>query len=187
MQAAGERTAQLILQRFPDVRTGGAVIYAGSGNNGGDAYVVARVLAEARCPLRIVASAEPTTDDARRARDAALPRVAEVSEPQRPAAIIDGLLGVGTKGEIRAELVPLIAAIAEWHQQGARVVALDIPSGIDASSGAGGSTVRADLTVTYGTVKRGILLRRDECGEIVCLDIGLGAYALLDDGAPQAG
>ena len=184
MRAAGERTAQLILSRYPDVRTGGAVIYAGAGNNGGDAYVVARALAEARCPLRIIEAAAPGTEDAKRAREEAMPRIADLSEPQRPAVVVDGLLGVGTKGEVRAELVPHIAAIAEWHLQGVAVVALDIPSGIDASTGAGATTVRADLSVTYGTVKRGLLLRRDECGEIICLDIGLGAYALLEDGAP---
>jgi len=184
MQAAGEATANVILQRYPEVRTGGALVYAGPGNNGGDAYVVAGALARARCPVRLVAVSPPSTDDARRAAADASGPLGEVSEPRRPAVIVDGLLGVGVHGEVRPELAALIAAIAEGRTQGAVVVALDIPTGVDAESGAGGIAVRADLTCTYGTVKRGLLLRRDEAGEILCLDIGLGEHALHDDGAP---
>lgn len=185
MQAAGVATAQLILQRYPDVRISGAIVYAGRGNNGGDAYVVARVLAEGRCPVSIVAAGDPTTDDARRAQVEALAFVSEVSDPQRPAVIVDGLLGVGISGEVRAEIAEQIRAIAEWRDLGAVVVSLDVPSGIDAASGAGGIVVRADLTCSYGTLKRGLLLRRDEAGEIVCLDIGLGVHAAIPDHAPE--
>ncbi len=184
MQHAGSATAQLILQRYPDVRISGAIVYAGSGNNGGDAYVVARVLAEARCPVTVIAQAAPSSEDARRAQVEALAVVHEVSDPPRPAVIVDGLLGVGARGEARAEIAEQIRAIAEWRAQGAAVVALDLPSGMDADTGAGGVVVRADLTCTYGTVKRGLLLRRDEAGEILCLDIGLGAHAAIPDQAP---
>lgn len=183
MQSAGDATAQLILQRFPEVRTSGAIVYAGSGNNGGDAYVVARVLAEARCPVAVIAAGAPKTADSQRAAREAAGPIAEVSDPQHPAVIVDGLLGVGARGEVNAEYAMHIAAIAAWRAQGAAVVSLDLPSGVDAVSGAGASVVRADLTCTYGTVKRGLLLRRDEAGEILCLDIGLGAHAQLDDGA----
>lgn len=184
MHAAGTAIAQVILQRYPDVRVSGAVIYAGRGNNGGDAYVVARQLAAARCPVSVVSVGEPSTDDARRARIEALTIVSDVSDPQRPCVVVDGLLGVGISGEARAEIAEQIHAIAEWRSQGAAVVSLDIPSGLDASTGAGGVVVRADLTCTLGTVKRGLLLRRDEAGEILCLDIGLGAHAGIPDQAP---
>jgi len=60
-----------------------------------------------------------------------------------------------------------------------------VPSGLDASTGAGGTIVHARLTCTYGTLKRGLLLRRDEAGAIVVLDIGLGHHADLEDGAPR--
>lgn len=185
MRAAGEGTAQVILDRFPEVRTSGAVVYAGAGNNGGDAYVVAEMLARHRCPLRVIATAPPATDDARRAHDLAMPLVAEVSVPTRPAVIVDGLLGVGLRGDVRPEITERIREIAEWRGQGSAVVALDIPSGIEAGTGAGGTAVRADLTCTYGSVKRGTLLRRDEAGEVLCLDIGLGAHAHLADDAPM--
>ena len=184
MRTAGEASAAIILERYPDVRTAGAVIFAGAGNNGGDAYIVAGALARARCPVSITSIAEPKTDDARAARDAALGPVQEVSDPQHPAVVVDGLLGVGVRGEVSAEIAAKIAAIAAWRAQGAAVVALDIPSGIEATTGAGGVVVRADLTLSYGTVKRGQLLRRDEMGELLCVDIGLGAQAMLEDGAP---
>lgn len=184
MRAAGEATAHLILERFPEVRTSGALVYAGPGNNGGDAYVVAGILAQHRCPVRVIGSATPRTADARRAHDEAMPRISDVSEPQRPAVVVDGLLGVGASGEVREEIATLIREIADWRGGGAKVVALDVPSGIEAETGAGGLVVRADLTCTYGTVKRGLLLRRDECGAIVCLDIGLGSHGDLTDGAP---
>jgi NAD(P)H-hydrate epimerase len=63
------------------------------------------------------------------------------------------------------------------------VVALDVPSGLDASTGEGDVTVTADLTITFGTLKRGALVKRDRCGRIVVVDIGLGAHTSLDDGA----
>jgi hydroxyethylthiazole kinase-like uncharacterized protein yjeF len=185
MRAAGEATASEILRRYPDVRTGGAIVHAGAGNNGGDAYVVAGALARARCPVMVEASAPPKGEDARRARDEALGPVGEVSDPQRPAVIVDGLLGTGTNGDVNADVAAHIRRIADHRTEGAKVVSLDLPSGMQVNSGAGGPVVRADLTCTYGTVKRGLLLRRDECGEIVCLDIGLGQHAALPDGAPS--
>ena len=63
-------------------------------------------------------------------------------------------------------------------------MALDVPSGLDASTGAHEGAPRANLTVTFGTIKRGHLSARDWCGAIVVVDIGLGAHADLDDGAP---
>lgn len=183
MQTAGLRAAELILKRIPEVRTAGAVVHAGPGNNGGDAWVVAGALAAARCPVRVEMLAEPGTDDARRAREEAAPRIAEVSEPVHPAVVVDGLLGVGVRGELRAEFRAAVERIAAQRASGARVVALDIPTGVNATTGAGGRAVRADVTITFGSIKRGLLLRRDEAGELWCLDIGLGPHAELGDGA----
>jgi NAD(P)H-hydrate epimerase len=68
----------------------------------------------------------------------------------------------------------------------ATIVAIDLPTGVDASTGAVHGPARADVTFTYGTLKRGHLLVRAACGRLVVLDIGLGAHAALDDGAPIA-
>lgn len=186
MRAAGEGTARSILERHPDVRTAGAHVVAGAGNNGGDAWVVAGALARAGCPVTVESLGEPRSDDARRARAEATEALDEASAANRPAVLVDGILGTGTRGEASGDAAEAIRRLnARRLASGAAVVALDIPSGMDASTGAGGVVVRADLTCTYGTLKRGILLRRDEAGEILTLDIGLGAHAALADGAPE--
>ena len=184
MQAAGTRAAHAILAQVPDVATAGALVYCGPGNNGGDGWVLAAELLRQGCPVAVVEAAPPATPDAHRARDEARPLLADAAEPAHPAVVVDALLGTGATGPLRDALRPQVEAIAAARAGGAVVVALDIPSGIDATDGAGAPTVRADITLTFGTVKRGLLLRRDECGAIVCLDIGLGAHAALADGAP---
>lgn len=185
MRAAGERTARLILERYEQVRTAGALVYAGAGNNGGDAWVVAGALARAGCPVSVEVLADPRTADAARARDEASAFLAEASATDWPAVVVDGVLGTGTRGEATGAAADAIRRINEARTAGARIVALDIPSGMEAGSGAGGAVVCADLTCTYGTLKRGMLLRRDESGEIVTLDIGLGAAPAPGDGAPE--
>ncbi len=190
MRAAGERTARLVLERFDDARTAGALVFAGTGNNGGDAWVVAGALARAGCPVEVESLGAPKSAEARRARDEAAPALESASRPEWPAVVIDGVLGTGARGDASGTAAEAIARIAAQRERGAAVVALDIPSGMDATTGAGGVVVRADLTCAYGTLKRGVLLRRDEAGEIVTLDIGLepanGDHASeKDDGAPR--
>ena len=102
------------------------------------------------------------------------------------AIVVDGLLGTGSAGAPRGDVALAIERVEPLRARGAAVVALDVPSGVDASTGdAPGAAVTADLTLTFGTVKRGQLVARDRSGAIVVLDIGLGAHARLDDGAPQ--
>jgi NAD(P)H-hydrate epimerase len=184
MRAAGEATAQLILTRYPDVRALGAVVHAGTGNNGGDAWVVAGALARAGCPVAVAAVAPPNSAHAQRAQREAQDAINAVSDPRRPAVVVDGLLGTGTTGEVKESIAQRIGQIATARAAGATIISLDLPSGLDATTGAGGTVVNAHVTCTYGTVKRGLLLRRDETGEIVCLDIGLGLHADAADGAP---
>lgn len=185
MHRAGTSAAHAILAHVADVRIAGALVYCGGGNNGGDGWVVAGELARAGCPVRVVEVAAPSTNDAMRAKVEAQAVVQGVSEPARPAVVVDALLGTGATGALREPMLEHVASIASMRAAGAKVIALDLPSGVDATSGAGSPTVRADISLAFGTLKRGHLLRRDECGAIVCLDIGLGAHAALDDGAPQ--
>jgi NAD(P)H-hydrate epimerase len=77
-----------------------------------------------------------------------------------------------------------VETIRARRMRGAAVVALDMPTGVDATSGVASAAVDADLTVTFGSVKRGQLVARGRCGAIAVVDIGLGAYADLEDGAP---
>ncbi len=185
MRAAGERSAHLLLRRVTEIRERGAIVFAGGGNNGGDAWVLAGALARSGCPVSVRVVAEPRTPDAQRARAEAAPALADVSPAKWPAVVVDGVLGTGAKGEATGTAADAIAAINAHRAGGTTIVALDVPSGVDATTGSGGVTVRADLTITFGTLKRGLLLRRDESGAIVVLDIGLGAHADLADGAPE--
>ena len=182
MRAAGEAVAATILARHPAVRTAGALVVAGAGNNGGDAWVVAGALARHGCPVRVETPlGPPRSPESQRAETEASIRSTDVSAP---GVVVDGLLGVGVVGPVREAAATAIQAINALGAAGAVVVAIDLPSGLDATTGAGAPVVRADLTCCLGTLKRGVLLRRDEVGEVVVLDIGLGAHAEGTDDAP---
>ena len=183
MQRAGAAAAAEIVCAFGDAVAHGVAVFAGPGNNGGDAWVVAAALAAVGVPVRVVEVAEPKTDDARAERESAR-AVIDTREPGgAEGVVVDGLLGTGSSGAPRGAIAEAIRRIGHLRDAGARVVALDVPSGLDASTGKGEVTVTADLTITFGTMKRGVLARRDRCGRIVVVDIGLGAHASLDDGA----
>ncbi len=175
MESAGRRAAAVILERFVEVRTDGAMIYVGSGNNGGDGWVVARELHDAGCDVKVVECGAMRAPDAIAARQGYLDVRAQ--RPQfvdTPAVVVDALLGTGAAGAPRDAMAAAIAQIAAHRAAGASVVALDIPSGLDATTGATpGACVHADLTVTFGSVKRGLLAHRDACGVIIAVDIGV--------------
>lgn len=194
MQRAGEAAARVIRERYPRRLARGAVAFAGAGNNGGDAYVVAAALSEAGARVAVVEVEPPRTPDAIAARERWMARNAE-SPPARAsrtsldsdALVIDGILGTGASGAPRAAAADAIRRVLALRAAGARVVALDLPSGVDATTGAvavDGGAVVSDLTLTFGTAKRGLLLARDHAGAIAVLDIGLGVHATLDDHAP---
>jgi ADP-dependent NAD(P)H-hydrate dehydratase / NAD(P)H-hydrate epimerase len=190
MQRAGAVSAAEISARFADRLRAGALVFAGPGNNGGDAWVVAGALAASGVAVRVVEPVPAATDDARAERALAAPRVEMVSGPGGDAfrgegVVIDGLLGTGGSGAPRGPVAASLAAFRMARERQAVVVALDIPTGVDASSGETFNPVRADLTLTYGTLKRGHVLTRAACGRIAVLDIGLGAHAELADGAPS--
>jgi hydroxyethylthiazole kinase-like uncharacterized protein yjeF len=185
MKAAGRAAASELMRHAGARAQAGVDIYAGGGNNGGDAWVVAAALAAAGIPVRVHEIEAPRTDDARAEKNEAAPVLQRVTPPRgRPGVIVDGLLGTGVRGAPHGAIARACAAIVAARLEGAFVLALDVPSGLDALTGAHEGAPRADLTVTFGTIKRGHLLARDWCGAIVVVDIGLGEHANLDDGAP---
>lgn len=198
MQRAGSATAAEIAIRLRSRLRSGALVFAGPGNNGGDAWVVARALAASGVSVRVCEAVPAATDDARAERELALPFVELVTADDGALAagdayrgdgiVIDGLLGTGSAGAPRGAIAAAAAGIRAMRARGSppAVVALDLPTGVDASSGATHKPVRADVTFTYGTLKRGHLMARAACGRVVVLDIGLGMHAALDDGAPLA-
>lgn len=183
MQRAGAAAAAEIALRYRDRLSGGAIVFAGPGNNGGDAWVVARALAATGVSVSVVEPVAAKSPDAQAERalalnvlgESAVDDVADAIEVGQ-SIVIDGLLGTGASGEPRGQIATNIATIRLLAERGATVVALDVPSGLDASTGsAPGAVVSADLTVTFGSVKRGHLVNRDACGIVAALDIGLAA------------
>jgi hydroxyethylthiazole kinase-like uncharacterized protein yjeF len=183
MAAAGRAAATIIRERFGERAAQGVTVFAGPGNNGGDGYVVAAELAAIGVPVQVRSVGEPKSDDARRARSETPHAIAVVTATVDPPTaspargiVIDALLGTGSSGAPREGVADAIGSINAMRARGAAVVSLDIPSGVDATTGAApGAFVRADLTVTFGTMKRGLLRNRDAAGRIVLVDIGLGA------------
>ena len=98
--------------------------------------------------------------------------------------IVDALLGTGSSGAPRGAIAEAVVTINAARRRGAAILAIDLPTGVDATTGEATTAVAANLTITFGTMKRGHLVARQACGEIVVVDIGLGAYDARDDGAP---
>lgn len=176
MQRAGAAAATEIALRFPRRLHRGVAVYAGPGNNGGDGWVVAGALAAAGIPVRVRQVGALRSVDARAERASAISHVAGDQPHGGEELIVDALLGTGSSGVPHGAIAEAIAEIGERRATGARIVALDLPSGLDATTGAADGAVTADLTLTFGTLKRGQLIARGHCGRLVVLDIGLGEH-----------
>jgi ADP-dependent NAD(P)H-hydrate dehydratase / NAD(P)H-hydrate epimerase len=173
MERAGSATAEAILERYPD---GSVSVWCGTGSNGGDGLVIARKLRAAGrdVQIRLLGDEGRIAGDAaenlERARSAGIPFVDELAET---AIVVDALFGTGFHGKPRKEAA---AAIEELDTLGARVVAVDVPSGVDASTGEiAGVAVRAELTVTFHGRKVGLVVApgRFHAGQVLVADIGL--------------
>lgn len=191
MQRAGAAAAGEIARLMRDAGSDRVVVYVGSGNNGGDGWVVARALASSGVPVEVVTAGETRTVDARAERELAesqpLVKVLRLDDRGRDeilgvrGVVVDALLGTGVKGAPREPAASAIARIARDREAGATVVSLDIPSGVDADTGAAENAVDADITLTFGTIKRGLLVARAFAGRIVLLDIGLAPAAAPEE------
>lgn len=186
MENAGRAAAQVIHRLFPEGRV---VAVVGRGNNGGDALVALRAL---RSWGRDVAWVTVGTDDPDLSllTGLDLPRLdPDDVEPAFAAAavLVDGILGTGAKGEPRA---PAAEMIERMNASGRPIVALDIPSGVDPSTGAvPGVAVQAVATVMFGWPKVGALFHpgRGRCGRLVAVEIGFPPLADGDTARAGAG
>ena len=149
-------------------------VLAGQGNNGGDGYVAAKYLARrgAQVTVRSIGFPKGDFSPARKAAQAAVDAgviVESLGDPAPTQLVIDALFGVGFRGELPDQVVP-------WTQVDAPVLAVDVPSGLDAASGAvTGPVFTADVTVTFQAAKTGHVLGEgpDRSGELRVVDIGL--------------
>ncbi len=184
MLQAGTTAAAVILRDYATQLSHGVALFAGSGNNGGDAYVVAAQLARAGVAVRLHAAAPPRSPNAARAMALAAPALVHGSPSGHERLVVDGLLGTGHHHALREPVLAACQRVSLARDGGATVIALDVPSGLDATTGeiADGSAA-AHATLCFGTIKRGLLLSRAHAGRIVLLDIGLAGEADRDDSA----
>jgi hydroxyethylthiazole kinase-like uncharacterized protein yjeF len=197
MERAGRAVADAARELATD--TGAAIlVVAGPGNNGGDAWVAAAALAATFHKVTVLdaTGAPPSAREAAHARQAFVAARGAIAREWpsalRPALVVDGLLGIGLARDVE----PVFAAIIErMNGCGAPVLAIDVPSGIDAGRGTvRGTAVRATRTLTFIAHKPGLLTgdALDYRGDLSCDALGTGEFqaeargALLDEAAVRA-
>ena len=176
MERAGRAVAEEIVRRF------GArpvLVLCGPGNNGGDGFVVARYLRRWGWPLRLalLGPRDALSGDAATMAARWTGAVEQGVDVTGAGLIVDALFGAGLSRPVPEEIVRAVSAA------GVPVVSVDVPSGLDGTTGAArGAAIRADVTVTFFRKKPGHLLMpgRDLCGELVVADIGLPAAVLAE-------
>jgi len=194
MENAGLKTAQHIAQKFHSIAGKAIGIFCGKGNNGGDGFVIGRHLNRmgANTHYWLVGKKSEVTGDAKTNMDI----VAKLGLPftellswdpnlnlQSYDILIDGLLGTGLKGDVRGIILDIIEKI---NSHEGNVVAVDAPSGLDCDTGKIlGKCVEANLTVTMGNVKIGMLLYpgRKYVGELTIADLNVPEFALKKMGS----
>ncbi|HTY70786.1 MAG TPA: NAD(P)H-hydrate dehydratase [Actinomycetes bacterium] len=152
------------------------VLLVGAGNNGGDALHAGAALARrgARVDAVLLGASAHEAGLAALRRAGGRPCSAADAAGVLAGAdlVVDGILGIGGRGGLRPEAAAVVAAVP----QTAIVVAVDVPSGVDATTGeVPGEAVRADVTVTFGSLKAGLLVApgADHAGIVDVVDIGL--------------
>ncbi|HSK31441.1 MAG TPA: NAD(P)H-hydrate epimerase, partial [Candidatus Limnocylindria bacterium] len=194
MERAGEGVAQAILERFGLLVKKGVLIVAGKGNNGGDGFVVARLLRKKRipCEVALLACPDDLAADAAHNWRAYLKLKGKVTEVianrldlldqclSKNALIIDAILGTGIKSEVRGFYAE---AITMLNASGLPVVAVDIPSGLDTDRGAPlGDSIQAEMTVALAYPKLGEVIYPGMryVGDLVVADIGIASEAVAE-------
>lgn len=177
MQKAGQACADVLHAEFPDGRV---IVLAGPGNNGGDAFVAAQRLRDLGRDVWVfdLPPAAERTEEGKLAL-AALTGPRQPLEDMRVNAgdiVLDGLFGAGLSRPLVGEAV---FAVEQVNASGAKVVAIDVPSGVTGDAGAvSGPAIRADVTVTFGCLKPAHVLApaMELCGEVIAAEIGFSGF-----------
>lgn len=187
MERAGAGVVTCLEQQLGSLRGKSVTILCGKGNNGGDGFVVARLLHKQRAKVRVLTLA-PLIELSRDAitmyrqlvRAAGKTAIQPFASANMARAIlhdsdviIDALLGTGLSSEVTGRYGEAIDSINQAHRL---TVAVDLPSGIHADTGASlGRAVQADLTVTFGLPKLGLFQKQgiDHAGRVEIVDIGI--------------
>ena len=195
MENAGRAAFAQLRRRLPGPAR--LLVAAGRGNNGGDGVAAARILrgmgfrvlagvaAKQGWQVQVLlAEGEPKTPDAitnfGSLRDLPIEILHDAASAAPADAVVDALYGTGFHGTLRPAGRVACDLMNRQHQNGALLLAVDLPSGINADTGAvAEGAVRADLTVTFHRAKPLHYMPGSAhyCGEVVVADIGIGAYA----------
>ena len=190
MENAGRSCAELIIDKLKDIAGRKVCIFCGTGNNGGDGYVIARHLLNCGIKVTVVVCGDRNKikGDAKINLDI-LKQMGESIELLNPSdpdiagqvehlsigadIIIDSLFGTGLRGQLSYEYIRLIESMNACNNP---VLAVDIPSGLDCDTGEPlGAVIRADWTVTFVAVKKGFVSENaaQYTGEIFVASIGI--------------
>jgi len=198
MERAGEGVFKLLQDRFRGAVKGGVLVVVGRGNNGGDGLVVARHLKKKRIPCEVIllAKKENLSRDAAQNLRAFLKAKGKVREVDQGSLsllsqklksypiVVDSILGTGLKDEVRGLYADVIETI---NASGLPIIAVDIPSGLDADLGRPlGTAVQAEMTVTFGYPKLGQVIHPglSYVGDLGVVDIGIHPKA-VEEVVPQ--
>ena len=194
MERAGTLAADVVRQRFRRELRRGVLVVAGKGNNGGDAFVIARHLRRRRVRVEVALAARESDvgGDARtnllrwrrlgggirEISRGGLTTLAEAAS--RAGVIVDGLFGTGLRGALDERSQAIVETL---NGASAPILAVDVPSGLDADRGLPlGAAVQATVTVTFGYPKVGLVVHpgAELAGEVVVADIGISGDALRE-------
>lgn len=165
-------------QCWPTARS--LTIFCGAGNNGGDGYALARLARRDGYAVQVVGIAPSTSAEAQLHRQAWLSEGGQFTQEMGDAVmdgdvLVDALLGIGFRGELRADYVD---AITVMNGSARPVLAIDVPSGVSADSGGVAAVaVRSTVTVTFIGIKPGLVTgpALDHCGTVLLEDLGLSS------------
>jgi NAD(P)H-hydrate epimerase len=173
METAGRAVAAVVADRYAYRLRAGVLIATGPGNNGGDGWVVARALHRLDVPVWVTApvgsGGELRETMAGLARSEGVREVAPDGPWPTVGLGIDALLGTGASGPPRPPIAALLERLVDLEVP---LVAIDGPTGVDLLSGIVHGAPRADVSITFGGLRRGHVLARDEVGLLVVVDIG---------------
>lgn len=185
MRRAAHGVAQAVVGELN--RTGGCYgravgVVVGAGDNGGDALFAAAELSRRGVRVYTVLLAPDKAHPAGLRAFVASGGRTVADLPDGLEVVVDGVVGIGGRGPLRPAAAEIFGALGS----DTRVVAVDLPSGIDADTGEVHTpSVRADVTVTFGALRRAHLLAAPRCGRVVLVDIGLGQPAADAPAGPR--
>jgi len=191
MENAGRKIVESVWRKWGGLANRNIAIFCGKGNNGGDGFVVARWLANSDARVTVILLAEPAElHGAARTnynvmlkygvRAVTLSQWQHQEEPERVDLAFDAILGTGVKGSLRTKALRGVEALAKIQGP---IVAVDLPTGMNADTGqVSDPCVHADMTVTLGELKRGLLFSpgREYAGHVVVADIGFPRTVVND-------